>query len=38
MECSDVLATTHVVYRKGPGTCGALSCLSHTFQRALETG
>ena len=38
MEGRDVLLTTQFTYRKGRGTCDALLCVAHTFQRALETG
>ena len=38
MERSGVLPTTQFAYRKGLGTCGALLCLSHTLQSALESG
>ena len=38
MECSGVLPTTQFAYRKGPGTCDALLCASHTLQSALESG
>ena len=37
MECSGVLPTNQFAYRKGMGTCNAL-CVSHTLQRALESG
>ena len=30
--------TTQFAYRKGLGTCDALSCVSHTLQSALESG
>ena len=38
MECGGVLPTTQFAYRKGLGTCDALLCVSHTLQRALESG
>ena len=38
IECSGVLPTTQFAYRKGLGTCDALLCMSHTLQRALESG
>ena len=38
MERSDVLTTTQFAYRKGLGTCDALSWVSHTLQIALESG
>ena len=38
MECSGVLATTLLAYRKGLGICDALLCLSHTLESALENG
>ena len=38
MEHSGVLPTTQFAYRKGLGTCDALLCVSHTLQRALESG
>ena len=38
MERSGVLLTTQFAYRKGLGTCDALLCVSHTLQRALESG
>ena len=38
MERSGVLPTTQFAYRKGLGTCDALLCVSHTLQRALESG
>ena len=38
MERSGVLPPTQFAYRKGPGTCDALLCLSHTLQSALESG
>ena len=34
---SGVLPTTQFAYRKGLGTCDALSYVSHTLQSALET-
>ena len=37
MARSRVLSTTKFAYRKGVGTCDALSCLSHTLQSALES-
>ena len=37
-ERSDVLPTTQFAYRKGLGTCGALLCVLHTLQSALESG
>ena len=33
-----MLPTTQFAYRKGPGTCDALLCLSYTLQSALERG
>ena len=38
MECRDVFPTTQFTYRKGPDTCDALLCASHSLQRALERG
>ena len=38
MEHSGVLPTTQFAYRKGPGTCVALLCVSHALQSALESG
>ena len=38
MERSGVLPTTQFTYRKGPGPCDALLCMSHTLQSALESG
>ena len=38
MERSGVLPTTQCAYQKGPGTCDALLCVSHTLQSALESG
>ena len=38
MECSGVLPTTQFAFRKGLGTCDALSCVSHALQSALESG
>ena len=38
MERSGTLPTTQFAYRKGIGTCDALLCMSHTLQRALESG
>ena len=38
MECSGVLPTTKIAYRKGLGTSDALLCMSHTLQSALESG
>ena len=38
MECSGVLPTTQLAYRKGLGTCDALLCVSDTLQSALESG
>ena len=38
MECSGVLPTTQFANQKGPGTCDALLCVSHTLQSALECG
>ena len=35
MERSGVLPTSQFAYRKGLGTCDALSCLSYTLQSAL---
>ena len=37
-ECSGLLPTTQFAYRKGLGTCDALLGVSHTLQRALESG
>ena len=34
---SGVLPTTQFAYRKGPGTCDALLCVSRTLQSALES-
>ena len=33
-----MLSTTKFAYRKGLGSCDALSCVSHTLQSALESG
>ena len=33
-----MLPTTQFAYRKGLDTCGALLCVSHTLQSALESG
>ena len=38
MEGRGVLPTTQLAYRKGIGTCGALLCVAHTLQDALEMG
>ena len=38
IERSGVLPTTQFDYQKGLGTCDALQCVSHTLQRALESG
>ena len=38
MEHRGVLPTTQFAYRKGLGTCDAFLFLSHTLQRALESG
>ena len=38
MERNGVLPTTQFADRKGLGTCDALLCVSHTLQRALESG
>ena len=38
MERNGVLPTTQFAYRKVLGTCDALLCVSHTLQRALESG
>ena len=38
MKRSGVLPTTQFAYRKGLGTCYALSCVSHTLPSALESG
>ena len=38
MERSGVLPTTQFAYQRGLGTCDAILCLSHTLQRALESG
>ena len=38
MERNGVLPTTLFAYRKGLGTCDALSCMSHTLQSVLERG
>ena len=38
MERSGGLSTTQYAYRKVPGTCDALLCMSHTLQSALESG
>ena len=38
LECSGVLPNTQFAYRRGMGTCNALLCVSHTLQRALESG
>ena len=38
IERGGVLPTTKYAYRKGLGTCDALSWVSHTLQSALESG
>ena len=38
MKRIGVLPTTQFAYRKGLDTCGALLCMSHTLQSALERG
>ena len=38
MESSGVLPTTQFAYRQGLGTSDALLCVSHTLERALESG
>ena len=38
MECSCVLPTTQLAYRKGLGTCDTLLYVLHTLQSALESG
>ena len=38
MECSGVLPTMQFAYRKALSTSDALFCVSHTLQRALESG
>ena len=38
MERSGVLPSTQFAYRKGPGTCDTLMCMSLTLQSALESG
>ena len=38
LERSGVFPTTQFAYLKGLGTCGALLCVSHTLQSALESG
>ena len=38
MEHRGVLPTTQFAYQKSLGTCGALMCVSHTLQSALECG
>ena len=38
LESSGVLSTTQFAYRKGLGTCNALSCIFYTLQSALESG
>ena len=38
MERCGVLPAAHFAYRKGLGTCGAVLCLSHALQSALESG
>ena len=38
MERSGVIPTTRFAYQKDLGTCNALLCVSHTLQRALESG
>ena len=38
MERNGVLPTPQFAYQKGPGTCDALLCVSHTLQSALESG
>ena len=38
MEQSGVLPTAQFAYRKGLGTCDAFLSVSHTLQRALESG
>ena len=37
MERTGVLPTTKFAYRKDPGSCDVLSCMSHTLQSALES-
>ena len=37
-ESTDVLPITQFPYQKGLGTCDELLCVSHTPQRALESG
>ena len=37
-ERSGLFSTTQFAYRKGLGTCDALLCMSHTLQRAVESG
>ena len=38
MECSGVLPTTQLAYRKSLGTCDALLCVFHKLQTALKCG
>ena len=38
MELIGVLLTTQFAYQRGLGTCDALLCVSHTLQRAFESG
>ena len=38
MEGRGVLPTTQFAFRKGLGTCGALLCVAHSLQSALEMG
>ena len=38
MEHCSVLPTTQFAHRKGLGTCDVLLCVSHTLQRALDSG
>ena len=38
MERSGVLPTTQHAYRKGLCSCDGLFCMSHTLQRAFESG
>ena len=38
MECSGMLPTTQLAYRKGLSTCDALLYVAHALQSALEMG
>ena len=38
MECSGEVQTTQFAFQKGLGTCGAVLCMSHALESALESG